>query len=239
MGGTAVGTGINTIEGYDIEMAEEIEKITGIKFKTADNKFEALGGQDCIVELSGALKVVAASLFKIANDIRWLGCGPRSGIGEITLPANEPGSSIMPGKVNPTQCEALTMVCTQVFGNDVTITMAGASGNFELNVFRPVIAHNILESIKLLADSSNSFAENAVDGIQPNIENINKNLYNSLMLVTALNPHIGYDKAAEVAKNSYKKNISLKESAEELGYLKSDEFDKLVKPSKMISPSKK
>ena len=239
VGGTAVGTGINTIEGYDIEMAEEIEKITGIKFKTADNKFEALGGQDCIVELSGALKVVAASLFKIANDIRWLGCGPRSGIGEITLPANEPGSSIMPGKVNPTQCEALTMVCTQVFGNDVTITMAGASGNFELNVFRPVIAHNILESIKLLADSSNSFAENAVDGIQPNIENINKNLYNSLMLVTALNPHIGYDKAAEVAKNSYKKNISLKESAEELGYLKSDEFDKLVKPSKMISPSKK
>ena len=239
VGGTAVGTGINTIEGYDVEMAEEIKKITGLNFKTAINKFEALGGQDCIVELSGALKVVATSLFKIANDIRWLGCGPRSGIGEIILPANEPGSSIMPGKVNPTQCEALTMVCTQVFGNDVTITMAGASGNFELNVFRPVIAHNILESIKLLADSSNSFAENAVDGIQPNIEKINQNLYNSLMLVTALNPHIGYDKAAEVAKNSYKNNISLKESAEELGYLKIGEFDKLVKPSKMISPSKK
>jgi len=239
VGGTAVGTGINTIEGYDVEMAEEIKKITGLNFKTAINKFEALGGQDCIVELSGALKVVATSLFKIANDIRWLGCGPRSGIGEIILPANEPGSSIMPGKVNPTQCEALTMVCTQVFGNDVTITMAGASGNFELNVFRPVIAHNILESIKLLADSSNSFAENAVDGIQPNIEKINRNLYNSLMLVTALNPHIGYDKAAEVAKNSYKNNISLKESAEELGYLKIGEFDKLVKPSKMISPSKK
>lgn len=239
VGGTAVGTGINTIEGYDVEMAEEIKKITGLNFKTAINKFEALGGQDCIVELSGALKVVATSLFKIANDIRWLGCGPRSGIGEIILPANEPGSSIMPGKVNPTQCEALTMVCTQVFGNDVTITMAGASGNFELNVFRPVIAHNILESIKLLADSSKSFAENAVDGIQPNIEKINQNLYNSLMLVTALNPHIGYDKAAEVAKNSYKNNISLKESAEELGYLKIGEFDKLVKPSKMISPSKK
>ena len=239
VGGTAVGTGINTIEGYDVEMAEEIKKITGLNFKTAVNKFEALGGQDCIVELSGALKVVATSLFKIANDIRWLGCGPRSGIGEIILPANEPGSSIMPGKVNPTQCEALTMVCTQVFGNDVTITMAGASGNFELNVFRPVIAHNILESIKLLADSSKSFAENAVDGIQPNIEKINQNLYNSLMLVTALNPHIGYDKAAEVAKNSYKNNISLKESAEELGYLKIGEFDKLVKPSKMISPSKK
>jgi len=239
VGGTAVGTGINTIEGYDVEMAEEIKKITGLNFKTAVNKFEALGGQDCIVELSGALKVVATSLFKIANDIRWLGCGPRSGIGEIILPANEPGSSIMPGKVNPTQCEALTMVCTQVFGNDVTITMAGASGNFELNVFRPVIAHNILESIKLLADSSKSFAENAVDGIQPNIKKINQNLYNSLMLVTALNPHIGYDKAAEVAKNSYKNNISLKESAEQLGYLKIGEFDKLVKPSKMISPSKK
>ena len=239
VGGTAVGTGINTIEGYDVEMAEEIKKITGLNFKTAINKFEALGGQDCIVELSGALKVVATSLFKIANDIRWLGCGPRSGIGEIILPANEPGSSIMPGKVNPTQCEALTMVCTQVFGNDVTITMAGASGNFELNVFRPVIAHNILESIKLLADSSKSFAENAVDGIQPNIEKINQNLYNSLMLVTALNPHIGYDKAAEVAKHSYKNNISLKESAEQLGYLKIGEFDKLVKPSKMISPSKK
>ena len=239
VGGTAVGTGINTIEGYDVEMAEEIKKITGLNFKTAINKFEALGGQDCIVELSGALKVVATSLFKIANDIRWLGCGPRSGIGEIILPANEPGSSIMPGKVNPTQCEALTMVCTQVFGNDVTITMAGASGNFELNVFRPVIAHNILESIKLLADSSKSFAENAVDGIQPNIEKINQNLYNSLMLVTALNPHIGYDKAAEVAKHSYKNNISLKESAERLGYLKIGEFDKLVKPSKMISPLKK
>ena len=239
VGGTAVGTGINTIEGYDVEMAEEIKKNTGLNFKTAVNKFEALGGQDCIVELSGALKVVATSLFKIANDIRWLGCGPRSGIGEISLPANEPGSSIMPGKVNPTQCEALTMVCTQIFGNDVTITMAGSSGNFELNVFRPVIAHNILESIKLLADSSKSFAENAVDGIQPNIEKINQNLYNSLMLVTALNPHIGYDKAAEVAKNSYKNNISLKESAEELGYLKIGEFEKLVKPSKMISPSKK
>ena len=239
VGGTAVGTGINTIEGYDVEMAEEIKKNTGLNFKTAVNKFEALGGQDCIVELSGALKVVATSLFKIANDIRWLGCGPRSGIGEIILPANEPGSSIMPGKVNPTQCEALTMVCTQIFGNDVTITMAGSSGNFELNVFRPVIAHNILESIKLLADSSKSFAENAVDGIQPNIEKINQNLYNSLMLVTALNPHIGYDKAAEVAKNSYKNDISLKESAEELGYLKVGEFEKLVKPSKMISPSKK
>lgn len=239
VGGTAVGTGINTVQGYDIEMAEEIKKLTKLNFQTAENKFEALGGQDSIIELSGALKVIASSLFKIANDIRWLGSGPRSGIGEIILPANEPGSSIMPGKVNPTQCEALTMVCTQVIGNDVTITMAGASGNFELNVYRPVIAHNILESIKLLSDSLNSFATNTVYGITPNIERINKNLYNSLMLVTALNPHIGYDKAAEVAKNSYKKNISLKESVEELGYLKSGEFDNLVKPSKMIEPSKK
>ena len=220
-------------------MAKEIKKLTNLNFRTANNKFEALGGQDSMIELSGTLKVIASSLFKIANDIRWLGSGPRSGIGEIILPANEPGSSIMPGKVNPTQCEALTMVCTQVIGNDVTITMAGASGNFELNVYRPVIAHNILESIKLLSDSSNSFAANTVDGITPNIERINKNLYNSLMLVTALNPHIGYDKAAEVAKNSYKKNISLKESAEQLGYLESNEFDNLVDPSKMIGPSKK
>ena len=239
VGGTAVGTGINTTDGYDVAMAAEIKNITQLNFQTAENKFEALGGQDCIIELSGALKVLASSLFKIANDIRWLGSGPRSGIGEIILPANEPGSSIMPGKVNPTQCEALTMVCTQVFGNDVTITMAGASGNFELNVYRPVIAHNILESIKLLADSSNSFAKNTVDGIEPNIDRINQNLYNSLMLVTALNPHIGYDKAAEVAKNSYKKNISLKESADQLGYLKSEDFDRLVDPSKMITPSKK
>ena len=239
VGGTAVGTGINTTDGYDVAMAAEIKNITQLNFQTAKNKFEALGSQDCIIELSGALKVIASSLFKIANDIRWLGSGPRSGIGEIILPANEPGSSIMPGKVNPTQCEALTMVCTQVFGNDVTITMAGASGNFELNVYRPVIAHNILESIKLLADSSNSFAKNTVDGIEPNIDRINQNLYNSLMLVTALNPHIGYDKAAEVAKNSYKKNISLKESADQLGYLKSEDFDRLVDPSKMITPSKK
>ena len=238
-GGTAVGTGINTIEGFDNDIAEEIKNITGLNFRTAENKFEAMGGQDSIIELSGALKVIASSLFKIANDIRWLASGPRSGIGEIILPANEPGSSIMPGKVNPTQCEAMTMVCTQVIGNDVTITIAGASGNFELNVYRPVIAYNILESIKLLSEASKSFTTNAVNGIEPNVERINDNLYNSLMLVTALNPHIGYDKAAEVAKNSYKKNISLKESAIELGYLTADEFDKLVQPSQMISPSKK
>ena len=239
VGGTAVGTGINTIEGFDKDIANEIKNITELKFRTAQNKFEALGGQDSIVELSGTLKVVASSLFKIANDIRWLASGPRSGIGELILPANEPGSSIMPGKVNPTQCEALTMVCTQVIGNDVTITLAGASGNFELNVYRPVIAYNILESIKLLSEASKSFTTNAVDGIEPNIDRINDNLYNSLMLVTALNPHIGYDKAAEVAKNSYKKNISLKESAVELGYLSNEEFDKLVRPNQMIHPSKK
>jgi len=238
-GGTAVGTGINTIEGFDKDIAEEIKNITGLHFRTAENKFEALGAQDSIIELSGALKVVASSLFKIANDIRWLASGPRSGIGEIVLPANEPGSSIMPGKVNPTQCEAMTMVCTQVIGNDVTITFAGASGNFELNVYRPVIAYNILESIKLLSEASKSFTTNAVNGIEPNVERINDNLYNSLMLVTALNPHIGYDKAAEVAKNSYKENISLKESVIELGYLTGEEFDKLVQPSQMISPSKK
>ena len=238
-GGTAVGTGINTIEGFDNDIAEEIKNITGLNFRTAENKFEAMGGQDSIIELSGALKVIASSLFKIANDIRWLASGPRSGIGEIILPANEPGSSIMPGKVNPTQCEAMTMVCTQVIGNDVTITFAGASGNFELNVYRPVIAYNILESIKLLSEASKSFTTNAVNGIEPNVERINDNLYNSLMLVTALNPHIGYDKAAEVAKNSHKKNISLKESAIQLGYLTGEEFDKLVQPSQMISPSKK
>jgi len=238
-GGTAVGTGINTIEGFDKDIANEIKNITGLNFRTAKNKFEALGGQDCIVELSGTLKVIASSLFKIANDIRWLASGPRSGIGELILPANEPGSSIMPGKVNPTQCEALTMVCTQVIGNDVTITLAGASGNFELNVYRPVIAYNILESIKLLSEASNSFTTNAIDDIEPNIDNINDNLYNSLMLVTALNPHIGYDKAAEVAKNSYNKNISLKESAVELGYLTDEEFDRLVQPSQMIHPIKK
>ena len=199
-GGTAVGTGINTIEGFDNDIAEEIKNITGLNFRTAENKFEAMGGQDSIIELSGALKVIASSLFKIANDIRWLASGPRSGIGELILPANEPGSSIMPGKINPTQCEAMTMVCTQVIGNEVTITIAGASGNFELNVYRPVIAYNILESIKLLSEASKSFTTNAVNGIEPNVERINDNLYNSLMLVTALNPHIGYDKAAEVAK---------------------------------------
>ena len=238
MGGTAVGTGINSFEEFDSIVADEISTLTGLPFKTAVNKFEALGGQDCIVELSGALKTVAGSLFKIANDVRWLASGPRSGIGEILIPANEPGSSIMPGKVNPTQCEAMTMVCTQVMGNDVTISIAGASGNFELNVYRPVMAYNIIQSIRLLADACDSFRVHAVDGIEANEERIHSNLYNSLMLVTALNPHIGYDKAAEVAKKAYKDNSSLREAIIALGYLSGEDFDRLVQPEKMIKPGK-
>jgi len=236
MGGTAVGTGINSVRGFAEEVADEISSLTGIGFVTAENKFEALGGQDCIVELSGSLKVLAGSLFKIANDLRWLSSGPRSGIGEIVLPANEPGSSIMPGKVNPTQCEAMTMLCTQVMGNDTTITFAGASGNFELNVYRPVIAYNILQSIRLLSDGCDSLRTNAVNGVEPNLERINHNLYNSLMLVTALNPHIGYDKASEVAKKAYKENTTLRDAIEKLGYMSGEEFDNLVKPEDMISP---
>ena len=239
VGGTAVGTGINSIEGFGETVSNEVSKITKLPFRSAPNKFEALGGQDSIVELSGALKVVSVSLFKIANDIRWLSSGPRSGIGEINIPSNEPGSSIMPGKVNPTQCEALTMVCTQVIGNDTTIAMAGASGNFELNVFRPVLAYNILQSIKLLSDGVSSFNKNTVEGIEPNVEKIKFNLYNSLMLVTALNPHIGYDKAAEVSKKAFKENISLREAIIILNYMSGEDFDKLVKPENMISPSKK
>ena len=239
MGGTAVGTGINSTEGFAEAVAKEISELTNLNFRTADNKFEALGGQDSIVELSGSLKVVAGSLFKIANDLRWLASGPRSGIGEITLPANEPGSSIMPGKVNPTQCEAMTMLCTQVMGNDVTIGFSGASGNFELNVYRPVLAYNILQSIRLLSDGCNSFTEHAITGIEPNKERIEHNLYNSLMLVTALNPHIGYDKSAEVAKKAYQDNITLREAIIELGYLTGDEFDKLVQPADMIKPRNK
>ena len=238
MGGTAVGTGINSTSGFSQAVADEISSLTGIDFRTAENKFEALGGQDSIVELSGSLKVLAGSLFKIANDLRWLSSGPRSGIGEIILPTNEPGSSIMPGKVNPTQCEAMTMLCTQVMGNDTTITFAGSSGNFELNVYRPVIAYNILQSIRLLSDGCDSFRKNAVDGIEANLERINHNLYNSLMLVTALNPHIGYDKASEVAKKAYKENTTLRDAIEKLGYMTADDFDKLVKPEDMINPRK-
>ena len=239
VGGTAVGTGLNTVEGYADKMAEEISQISGVQFNSAPNKFEAMGGQDCIVELSGTLRTLAGSLFKIANDIRLLSSGPRSGIGELILPENEPGSSIMPGKVNPTQCEAMTMVCTQVMGNDMTIAMAGANGHFELNVFRPVLALNILQSITLLTDVCDSFRKNAVEGLKANEKRIHNNLHNSLMLVTALNPHIGYDKAAKVAKKAHKEGTSLREAIIELGYLTGEEFDRLVQPENMISPSKK
>ena len=239
IGGTAVGTGINTFEGFDENVSRQISKFTGFPFRAVSNKFEALGTHDSMVELSGALKVVASSLFKIANDIRWLSSGPRSGIGELILPENEPGSSIMPGKINPTQCEAMTMVCLQVMGNDVSITIAGSSGNFELNVFRPLIAYNILQSIQLLGDTSKSFTENAILGLKPNLARIHKNLHDSLMLVTALNPYIGYDKASEVAKKAHKENTTLREAIVDLKYLTGEEFDRLIKPEEMINPKKK
>jgi len=237
-GGTAVGTGLNTKKGFDKKIITELRKITKLPFKPAPNKFAALAAHDAIVNFSGTMNTTAVCLMKVANDIRFLGSGPRAGYGELILPANEPGSSIMPGKVNPTQCEAMTMVCTQVMGNDTTITFAGASGNFELNVYRPVIAFNILQSIRLLADACDSFLVNAVEGIEPNEQRIHENLYNSLMLVTALNPHIGYDKAAKVAKKAYTENLSLREAIVELGYMGAEEFDKLVQPEKMIRPSK-
>jgi len=238
-GGTAVGTGLNAPEGYAEKVADRIAEKTGLPFKTAPNKFEAMGAHDSAVEISGALKTMAASLNKIANDIRWLASGPRSGIGEISLPSNEPGSSIMPGKVNPTQAEAITMVAAQVMGNDTTLTVAGASGNFELNVFRPVIAFNLLQSVKLLGDAADSFSVNCVAGIEPNLERIDGNLRNSLMLVTALTPHIGYDKAAEVAKKAHADNSTLRDSIEKLGYMSGEEFDAKVKPEEMVSPTKR
>lgn len=238
LGGTAVGTGLNTLPGYAEKATEQISKITGKPFKTAPNKFEAMAGKDALVEMSGVLKTLAVSLMKIANDIRWLGSGPRCGIGEIALPENEPGSSIMPGKVNPTQSEAMTMVCAQVFGNDVTINFAGAGGNFELNVFMPVIAFNILQSIRLISDACESFTDNCVAGITANESNIKKHLENSLMLVTALNPHIGYDNAAKVAKKAHKENKTLKGAAVELGLLTAEKFDEVVRPEKMIGPKK-
>lgn len=236
LGGTAVGTGLNTHPEYAVKVAAKISNLTGKPFKTADNKFEAMAGKDALVEMHGILKTLAVSLIKISNDIRWLGSGPRCGIGEISLPENEPGSSIMPGKVNPTQSEAMTMVCAQVFGNDVTVNFAGASGNFELNVFMPVIAFNVLQSIKLLADACESFTDNCVVGIEANEANIKKHLENSLMLVTSLNPVIGYDNAAKVAKKAHKENKTLKEAAIELGLLTSEKFDEVVRPEKMIGP---
>lgn len=235
-GGTAVGTGLNTKNGFDEKIAKEVSKLTGYEFKTAPNKFEALAAHDAIVEASGALNTLAVSLFKIANDVRFLGSGPRCGLGELALPENEPGSSIMPGKVNPTQCESLTMICTQVMGNNTTITIAGANGHFELNVFKPVMIKNLLHSIRLLADGMRSFEENCVNGIQANRERIDKLMRESLMLVTCLNSKIGYDEASRVAKNAHKKGLTLKDSALELNSLTSEEFDQLVRPELMIAP---
>lgn len=236
LGGTAVGTGLNSHPEYAVKAAAKLAELTGLPFVTAPNKFEALAGRDAVVFASGSLKTLAVSLNKIANDIRWLASGPRCGIGEITIPANEPGSSIMPGKVNPTQCEAMTMVAAQVMGNDTTITVAGASGNFELNVFMPVLVFNILQSVRLLADACNSFNLRCAEGIEPVREKIDANLHHSLMLVTALNRHIGYEKAAKIAKTAYAQNTSLKQAAIELGFLTAEEFDEWVIPEDMIAP---
>lgn len=238
LGGTAVGTGLNTHPLFAIKSAEKISMITGKPFVSARNKFEGLATHDALVEASGMLKTLAASLMKIANDVRWLGSGPRCGLGEIHLPENEPGSSIMPGKVNPTQSEAMTMVCAQVMGNDVAVNFGGAMGNFELNVFKPVIIYNVLQSIRLISDACESFTDNCVVGIEANEINIKKHLENSLMLVTALNPHIGYDNAAKVAKKAHHENKTLKEVAVELGLLTAEKFDEVVKPEKMIGPGK-
>ncbi|MFZ6050711.1 class II fumarate hydratase [Halocola ammonii] len=234
LGGTAVGTGINTPKGYAKKVAETIADLTGLPFRTAENKFEALAAHDAIVEAHGALKQIAVALYKIGNDIRMLASGPRSGIGEITIPANEPGSSIMPGKVNPTQCEAITMVASQVIGNDAAITFGGTQGQFELNVYKPVMAANFLESARLIGDACVSFTENCVDGIEANKPRINELLNNSLMLVTALNTKIGYEKAAKIAKTAHENGTTLKEEAVNLGFLTEEQFEEWVDPSKMI-----
>ena len=234
LGGTAVGTGINTPKGYAVVVAKYIAEFTNLPFVTAENKFEALAAHDAIVETHSALKMLAVAMMKIANDVRMLASGPRSGIGEITIPANEPGSSIMPGKVNPTQVEALTMVCAQVMGNDVAITMGGATGQFELNVFKPMMIANALQSAQLLGDAAQSFTSNCVAGIEPNQKRIDELLHNSLMLITALNTKIGYEKAAKIAKTAHKKGTTLKEEAVNLGYLTASEFDAWVKPEEMV-----
>lgn len=233
LGGTAVGTGINTPPGYAEKVAGKIAELTGLPFITASNKFESLAAHDAVVEAHGALKTIAVSLTKIANDIRLLSSGPRCGIGEIKIPENEPGSSIMPGKVNPTQVEALTMVCAQVLGNDVAINIGGMNGQFELNVYKPLIISNFLQSARLIGDACVSFNNNCAIGIEPNPSNIKKNLDNSLMLVTALNTHIGYEKAALIAKKAYKENLTLKQAAMDLGFVSADDFDKWVDPAKM------
>merc|ERR1719277_1673979 len=231
-GGTAVGTGLNTRIGFAEKVASKVSSLTGLPFVTAPNKFEALAAHDAMVEVSGALNVLACSIMKIANDIRFLGSGPRCGLGELSLPENEPGSSIMPGKINPTQCEAITMVAAQVMGNHVAVTVGGSNGHFELNVFKPLMVANVLRSIRLLADSSKAFTQNCINGITANVEKINKSLNDSLMLVTALNPHIGYDKAAQIAKTAHKNGTTLKQEAVSLGFLTEAEFDQWVRPEK-------
>jgi fumarate hydratase class II len=235
-GGTAVGTGLNAPVGFAEKVAERIAAITGLPFTSAPNKFEALAAHDAMVFSHGAINTVAASLFKIANDIRFLGSGPRSGLGELALPENEPGSSIMPGKVNPTQCEAMTQVCAQVFGNHVTITVAGSQGHFELNVYNPVMAYNFLQSVRLLADAARSFTDNLVVGIEARRDNIQAGLERSLMLVTALAPKVGYDNAAKIAKTAHKNGTTLREEALKSGLVTAEEFDRLVRPEKMIHP---
>ena len=234
LGGTAVGTGLNTHPEFAVRVADRLAKLTGLPFVTAPNKFESLASHDGLVSAHGALKTVAAALNKIANDVRWLASGPRCGIGEITIPENEPGSSIMPGKVNPTQSEAVTMLAAQVMGNDVAINIGGMSGNFELNVFKPMMIHNFMQSCRLIADGCESFREHCVEGIEPNPERIQKNLEESLMLVTALNPHIGYDNAAKIAKTAHKTGKTLKATAVELGLVTAEQFDQWVRPEKMV-----
>jgi fumarate hydratase class II len=236
LGGTAVGTGLNTHPDFAVKVAAKIAVLTGLPFRTAENKFAALAAHDAIVEASGVLKTLACSLMKIANDIRWLASGPRSGIGEITIPENEPGSSIMPGKVNPTQSEAMTMVAAQVMGNDTAISIGGASGNFELNVFKPMMIYNLLQSIRLLADACDMFNQHCAVGIEAHLPNIEAHLRNSLMLVTALNPHIGYDNAAKIAKKAHADGTTLREAAIALHLLSGEEFDRLVRPEEMIGP---
>jgi len=235
IGGTAVGTELNTPKGYSKKVVENISKNSGFKFKESPNKFEGIASHDCIVEMHGAIKTAATSIYKISNDIRLMGSGPRSGLGELILPANEPGSSIMPGKVNPTQCEAISMVCAQIIGNDVAVSFAGANGHFELNVFKPLFAYNIIESSKILGDACLSFAKNCIDGLKPNKKKIERFLRDSLMLVTALNSKIGYYKAAEIANKAYKEDITLKEACIQLNYLSEKEFDKYVNPERMTN----
>jgi len=239
LGGTAVGTGLGTHPAYAVRVAAKLAELTGLPLVTAPNKFAALASHDALIGLHGAVKLLATSLMKIANDVRWLASGPRSGLGELVIPENEPGSSIMPGKVNPTQCEAMTMVCAQVMGNDVAISIGGASGNFELNVYKPLIAYGVLQSIRLVGDACTSFDEHCARGLAPNRAEIDRKLHGSLMLVTALAPHIGYDKAAEVAKHAHATGMLLRDAALALGYVSGDEFDRWVRPEVMVAPSAK